>query len=122
MNGIPLLSLIVWLPTLGALLLLLPMSGQAAKRFAFVWSLLVFVLSLPLIPGIGSYDAANPGLQLQERLSWIPSFGIDYALGVDGISVWLVLLTTFLTPITILSTWDSINTHPKAFEAFMLLL
>ncbi len=122
MNGLPLLSLILWLPTVGALLMLAPISGAAAKRLAFGWSLLVFLLSLVLIPGLGFLDPANAGLQLVELTPWIPSFGIQYYLGIDGISVWLVLLTTFLTPITILSTWDSIGTRPKAFEAFMLLL
>jgi NADH-quinone oxidoreductase subunit M len=119
-----LLSLIVWLPLVGAAaLLLIPgLSDRAAKRLAFVWSLLVFVASLPLIPGIGMYNSAQAGLQLVERAPWIGSVGVDYFLGIDGISIWLVLLTTFLTPITILSTFDSINTRVRAFEAFMLAL
>jgi NADH-quinone oxidoreductase subunit M len=87
-----------------------------------VWSLVVFVLSLPLIPGLGFYDANNAGLQLVERVSWIGAFGVDYYLAIDGISLWLVLLTTFLTPITILSTFDSVHTRVRAFEAFMLAL
>lgn len=119
-----LLSLIVWLPLVGALaLLVLPgLSDRNAKRLAFVWSLVVFVASLPLIPGLGMYDPGNPGLQLVERVPWIAAFGVDYFLAIDGISLWLVLLTTFLTPITILSTFDSINTRVRAFEAFMLAL
>lgn len=118
-----LLSLIVWLPLVGsALLLLLRLSDRAAKRFAFVWSLVVFVVSLPLIPGIGLYDPASAGLQLVERVDWISSLGVQYFLGIDGISLWLVLLTTFLTPITILSTFDSINTRVRPFQAFMLAL
>jgi NADH-quinone oxidoreductase subunit M len=119
-----LLSLIVWLPLVGALLLLLApgLSDRAAKRLAFVWSLAVFVVSLPLVPGLGLYDPGDPGLQLVERVPWIAAFGVDYFLAIDGISLWLVLLTTFLTPITILSTFDSINTRVRAFEAFMLAL
>lgn len=118
-----LLSLIVWLPLVGALVLLLaPVSDRTAKRLALVWSLAVFVVSLPLVPGLGVFDPANPELQLVERFSWIGAFGIDYHLGIDGISVWLVLLTTFLTPITILSTFDSVHTRVRAFEAFMLAL
>ncbi|MBV9790357.1 MAG: NADH-quinone oxidoreductase subunit M, partial [Chloroflexi bacterium] len=119
-----LLSLIVWLPLVGALaLLVIPgLSDQGAKRLAFVWSLVVFVVSLPLIPGLGMYDPANPGLQLVERVPWIDAFGVDYYLAIDGISLWLVLLTTFLTPITILSTFDTISTRVRAFQAFMLAL
>lgn len=125
-----LLSLIVWLPLVGALaLLLIPnMSDATAKRFAFGWSLGVFAASLPLIPGLGNalgfagYNPSDPGLQLVERVAWIPSFGVDYYLAIDGISIWLVLLTTFLTPITILSTFDSVGTRARAFEAFMLAL
>ncbi|HSH80893.1 MAG TPA: NADH-quinone oxidoreductase subunit M [Herpetosiphonaceae bacterium] len=122
MTNFPLLSLVLWMPAVGALLLLAPMSDALAKRFAFGWSALVFLASLPLIPGLGFFDPTVATLQLQERLRWIPAFGIDYFLGIDGISIWLVMLTTFLTPITILSTWDSIGTRVKAFQAFMLLL
>ncbi len=122
MNGIPLLSLILWLPAVGAVLLLAPLSASTSKRLAFVWSLLVFLISLALIPGLGFFDSGQAALQLVERAAWIPSFGVDYSLGIDGISLWLVLLTTFLTPITILSTWDSVSTRVRSFEAFMLLL
>ena len=120
MNG--LLSLLLWLPTIGALLMLAPLTDRLAKRLAFVWSALVFVLSLALLPGLGTFDPNVPGLQLQERFAWIPSFGVQYALGIDGISIWLVLLTTLLTPIVILSAWDSIGTRVRSFFAFMLLL
>jgi NADH-quinone oxidoreductase subunit M len=122
MNGLPLLSVILWLPAIGALLMLAPVGDRAAKWLAFGWSVLVFLVSLLLVPGLGSFDPGNPNLQLIERLPWIPSFGIEYLLGIDGISIWLVLLTTLLTPITILSTFDSIHTRVRAFQAFLLLL
>ncbi len=122
MNGIPLLSLVLWLPTLGALLMLAPLAAGAARRLAFGVSALVFLISLALIPGLGMFDPGAAALQAQERVSWIPAFGIEYFLGIDGISIWLVLLTTFLTPIVILSAFDSINTRVRAFLAFMLLL
>jgi NADH-quinone oxidoreductase subunit M len=121
-----LLSLIVWLPLLGAVvLLLLPRLNDAkAKWFAFFWSLGVFAASLPLIPGLGVFDPNVPGLQpnLTEQVSWIRTFGVEYHLGIDGISVWLVLLTTFLTPITILSTLNAEPKRVRAFEAFFLAL
>jgi NADH-quinone oxidoreductase subunit M len=122
MAGFPLLSLIVWLPTLGALVLLAPMGADAAKRWAFFWSLLVFVISLALVPGLGFYNAADAGLQLQERVNWIPAFSTQYFLGVDGLSVWLVLLTTLMTPLALLSSWNTIGTRIRAFLAFMLML
>ncbi len=118
----PILSLVLWLPVIGALLMLLPLRAGVAKAVALGASLVVFVASLALVPGLGVYDAAQPGLQLVERLAWIPSFGIQYQLGIDGIALWLVLLTTFLTPITILSTWDSVHNRERAFLGFMLLL
>ncbi len=119
-----LLSVIVWLPLLGALILLFApgISDHAAKRVALIWSLVVFAASLPLIPGFGFFDPSRAQLQLIERVPWIGAFGVDYHLAVDGISLWLVLLTTFLTPIVILSTFDSVNTRVRAFEAFMLAL
>jgi NADH-quinone oxidoreductase subunit M len=122
MSGFPLLSLIVWLPTLGALALLLPMGAESAKRFAVGWSLLTFAVSLLLVPGVGFYNAADAALQMQERVPWIPAFGVEYFLGVDGLSVWLVLLTTLMTPLALLSTQNTIGTRVRAFLAFMLLL
>lgn len=122
MAGFPLLSLIVWLPTLGALALMVPMGADTAKRVAFFWSLLVFVISLALIPGLGFYNAADAGLQLQERLNWISGFNVQYFLGVDGLSIWLVLLTTLMTPVALAASWNGIGTRVRAFLAFMLLL
>jgi NADH-quinone oxidoreductase subunit M len=122
MNGLPLLSLVLWLPAVGALLMLAPLNDGLARRLAFGWSLLVFLVSLTLVPGLGAFNPNTAELQLQERFSWIPAFGVSYALGIDGISIWLVLLTTFLTPIVLLSTWDSIHKRVRAFLAFMLLL
>ncbi len=118
-----LLSLITWLPLIGALVVLfVPFSDVSAKRFAVGWSAVVFAISLLLLPGLGFYDPANAGLQLVERVPWIRTFGVDYHLAIDGISLWLVLLTTFLTPITILSTFDAVQTRVRSFQAFMLAL
>jgi NADH-quinone oxidoreductase subunit M len=125
-----LLSLILWLPLVGALVLLFVpwITDVTAKRVALGWSLGVFVASLPLVPGLGNllgfagYDPHVAELQLVERFTWIETFGVEYHLGIDGISIWLVLLTTFLTPITLLSTFDSVTTRSRAFMAFMLAL
>ena len=68
------------------------------------------------------FDPALPGMQLRERVAWISSFGIFYHIGVDGISLPLVLLTTFLSPLALLGAWQSITTRVKEFVIFMLLL
>lgn len=92
-------------------------------RFTRVVSLslssLHFVLSLAVLL---RFDSSSAALQLVEKFTWMPSVGISYFVGIDGISLWLVLLTTFLTPITILGSWTSIETKVKGFHASMFLL
>ena len=68
------------------------------------------------------FDPTSADFQMVERVAWIPAFGIDYAVGVDGISLFLVVLTGFLTPIALLSTWQSVHKKVKAFCFFMLAL
>lgn len=125
MNG-SLLSIIVWLPTLGALaLLLVPREREGLHRqVALAVSGITFLIScmLPLgFDGSLSGGVAAP-MQFVHDVAWIPSWGINYTIGIDGISLWLVMLTTFITPITIWSTWDSVHKHIRAFQMMMLLL
>jgi NADH-quinone oxidoreductase subunit M len=82
-------------------------------------SLVTFVLSLLLW---WYFDAASAEYQFVERHAWLPDFGISYHLGVDGISLLLVVLTTFLTPIALLCSWDSIQQRVREFSFFMLVL
>jgi NADH-quinone oxidoreductase subunit M len=119
--GFPLLSIVLWLPTIGALLLLLvPRDNLAAQRgLALLVALATFGASLPFY---FAFDFANPGFQFADLLAWIPSWGINYSVSLDGVSLWLVLLTTFLTPITLISTWDSVHKDFRSFQALMLLL
>ena len=115
-----LLTAITFLPTLGAVALLL-LDGRDERRLrlvAFWVSAATFVVSLGLWIGFES----KAGMQFEERVAWIPSSGISYHLGVDGISLLLVLLTTFLTPLCILSAWTQITTRVKEFLIAMLLL
>jgi NADH-quinone oxidoreductase subunit M len=116
-----LLTVVVFLPTLGALLIsALPREGQElTKRAAFAVTLVTFVLSLPLY---GRFDATNAGYQFVEQRAWMPSLGISYHVGIDGISLLLVLLTTFLMPLTLLSAWHAIQARWKEFAITMLLL
>src|SRR5499425_3176551 len=118
---LPLLSSVLFLPLFGAIVL----SGWSREHAnALRWGALVvmfmtFAVSLALYP---LFDPTLPGMQLSERVPWISSLGIFYHLGVDGISLPLVLLTTFLSPIALLWAWQSIHTQVKEFAMFMLLL
>jgi NADH-quinone oxidoreductase subunit M len=116
-----LLSLVTLLPLAGALVLaLLPARPAALPRWvALGLSLVVFILSCVVWV---RFDADLPSFQFQEQLAWIPQFGISYHIGVDGISLLLVLLTTLLIPVVILASWTSIDTHVRGFHIALLLL
>jgi len=116
-----LLTAITFLPTLFALMLLLIPSTQPRliRSAALFFSLLVFALSGFLL---SQFNPATAALQFVERIPWVPELGISYFLGIDGISIWLVLLTTFLTPIIVLGSWTSIAERVKAFHVSLLLL
>jgi NADH-quinone oxidoreductase subunit M len=116
-----LLSTLVWLPTLGAaaLLLLDRRDTRRLRQVALTVSAATFVVSLLLWVG---FDRARPGMQFVEQRAWIPGAGIGYHLGVDGISLLLVLLTTFLAPLCILSAWTQITSRVKEFLVAMCLL
>ena len=120
----PLLTSIVFLPLAGAVLLLL-VGGRdgerddLVRRLALGVSLAVFLLTLVLWAG---FDPASAEYQFQEDHEWIPRFGIAYHLGVDGISLFLVVLTGFLTPLALLGSWASVKTKVAAFSFFMLAL
>ncbi len=124
--GFPLLSIIVWLPALGALLLLLVprTNDELSRRASLGVSTLTFAIScaLPALFNPALPEAAAPAMQFVDQIDWIPSWGISYNVGLDGVSLWLVLLTTFITPITVLSTWDSVHKQVRAFQILMLLL
>ncbi len=119
-----LLSLIVFLPLAGALLVLLVPNREDSgapliRQLGLVISLVAFFLTLLLW---ARFQAASADFQFVERAAWIPAFGIEYHLGVDGISLLLVVLTGFLTPISLLSSWESIGKKVKEFTFFVLAL
>ena len=116
-----LLTVITFLPALGALLIVaLPRDRELLVKGASVTvTVLTFVVSLPLY---FRWNAASAGYQFTEHHAWMPSLGISYHIGVDGLSVLLVLLTTFLTPLTVLSAWHAIESRWKEFAITMLLL
>jgi len=118
-DGFPILSIIVFLPLVGALLVsLLPAS--AARPVALGAALLTWIASLLLVVG---FSAGRGGLfQFTEELSWIPMFGIEYKLGVDGLSLLMVVLTTTLSWISILASFRPIQTRIKSYMASFLIL
>src|SRR5262245_4489716 len=114
-----LLTTIVFLPAVFALIMAIWPNERSLRPLALGLSLIEFVLSLKILR---DFDAATPALQMVEKHMWIERFGIQYFLGLDGISLWLVLLTTFLTPIIILASWTSIENRAKGFHACLFLL
>ena len=119
----PILTSLIALPIAGALLLLFvrddERSAPLARNIALVVSLLVFAETVLLW---SRFDAASGEFQFIERHAWIPAFGISYFVGVDGISLWLLVLTGFLTPLALLSSWESVQKKTKTFCIFVLLL
>src|SRR5437870_1618358 len=116
-----LLNLVLALPLAGFLIvLLMPREKpQVIRGVALVIALLTFVLSIGLATGLCS-DV--PGAQFSTDVIWIPSPEIHYHVGIDGLSLWLVLLSTLLTPICVLISWRFIEKRVKEFYAFLLLL
>jgi NADH-quinone oxidoreductase subunit M len=123
MNLSSILSWVTFIPVLGVLaLMFVPKDRRNLLRWiAVLASMAAFVLSLVML---SQFDQTNASLQMVERLPWFQIAGmqIDYYLGVDGLSILLVLLTTFLTPISIISTWSAVEERVKEFLIFFLLL
>jgi NADH-quinone oxidoreductase subunit M len=115
------LSVLIFLPLLGAAALLILRGDDHVwiRRLAITVSLSEFALSLFLIP---KFESALSGYQLEELHSWISFPPIGYHIGVDGISLFLVLLTTLLTPVAMLASWKSINERVKGFFVSLLVL
>jgi len=120
MSGLPVLSLVVFSPLIGVLaIILVPRDNPRAIRWiALLASLGSLAFSLLLL----GYQIAGPEFQYREDLSWISAFGMRYTLGVDGLSLVLVLLTTVLSVVSIFYSWDPIQTRVKEYYATMLLL
>ena len=117
----PLLTTLILLPLLGAAMLaFVPAEQKMAHRMiGAVISALVFALSIPLLT---AFDAAAAGYQFVEELAWIPSIGAGWRLGLDGISLWIVLLTTFLTPLILIGAHKAIDDRVREFVISMLVL
>jgi NADH-quinone oxidoreductase subunit M len=117
-----LLSIVIFLPLLAFLIALaLPKDNHNLVRmFSLVASIVIFLVSLGLI---GTVWSTTPGkFALETNEMWVQTPAISYHIGLDGISVWLVILSTLLTPLCVLVSWNSIDKHIKQFYAFLLLL
>ena len=124
MQDWPLLSLVIFLPLVGvAFILLIRGEGEVQNRnvrnVALWTSLATFALSILLWT---NFDTTTSAFQFEEEMPWIPGFDINYHLGVDGISVFFVLLSTLLTPICVLASWETIQKHVKEYMISFLVL
>ena len=124
-STLPLLSILTFLPAVGALMLLIFLRGEGkdinrnAKLLALWVSLFTFAASLILW---FQFDRSQAGLQFVQKVDWLPLLNIHYKVGVDGISMLFVLLSTLITPLAILSSWDAVNKSVRDYMIAFLLL
>jgi NADH-quinone oxidoreductase subunit M len=124
MAGWPILSVVTFLPLVGALFCLLVQGPQEAvdrncRSAALITSLASFLVSLLLWL---HFDPTKAGFQFEEKLAWIPALNIGYHMGIDGISLFFVLLSTLLTPICILASWEAVQSRVKEYMVAFLIL
>jgi NADH-quinone oxidoreductase subunit M len=120
--GIPLLSLVIWAPIVAGIVVMVTGSdrnAQTARWLALIGSVLGLLVALPLW---SQFDASAHGFQLQEQHPWIETFNIQYHLGIDGISLLLILLNSFTTVLVVLAGWKVIETRVAQYMAAFLLL
>jgi len=122
MTGLPLLSLAIWIPIAAGVLVLATGSDRnagAARLIALAGAVLGFLVTLPLWTG---YDALDGGFQFAEFVPWIESFNVNYHLGIDGISLLLILLNSFTTVLVVIAGWEVIQSRVAQYLAAFLFL
>ncbi|HZB57472.1 MAG TPA: NADH-quinone oxidoreductase subunit M [Reyranella sp.] len=124
MTSWPILSLVTFLPLVGAFFCLIVNGPKEAverncRSIAIVTSGVTFLISLLLW---ARFDATKAGFQFEEKMDWVPALGIGYHMGIDGISLFFVLLATLLTPICILASWESVHVRVKEYMVAFLVL
>jgi len=120
----PFLTALIVLPLLGVVSLIFinnrdNQKERLIRHVTLIWSVVVFAVTLVMW---AQFDGNSAEFQFPERYRWIPAFGIDYSLGVDGLSLFLIVLTGFLTPLALLSSWESIHGRVRAFSMCILVL
>lgn len=119
---LPLLSLVIWLPILGGVVVLATARESAPMQtrvVSLLFAILTFVISIPLY---SDFETGTAAMQFVENASWIPAFNIHYHLGVDGISMPLILLTTFITVIVVIAGWEVIKYRQSQYMAAFLIM
>ena len=118
---LPILSILIFLPIvgIGILIILDRKRHQALKIATLIISVAEFLVSLPLW---FNFDSGTAAMQFVEHHPWLPAYGVSYYIGIDGFSLLLIMLTTFLTPLCVLATWEDINTRVKEFMVCLLFL
>ncbi|MDE3011534.1 MAG: NADH-quinone oxidoreductase subunit M [Pseudomonadota bacterium] len=122
MTSTPYLSLSIWVPIIAGLLVLALGSGNRAplaRALALAGSIAGFLVTIPLYTG---FDPALATMQFSEYASWIPAFHVNYHLGIDGISLWFVLLNSFMTILVVLAGWEVIEDRPAQYLAAFLIM
>jgi NADH-quinone oxidoreductase subunit M len=120
----PILSVVTFLPLVGALFCLVVQGPKEAvdrncRSAAMITSLVTFLVSLLLWV---HFDPTKAGFQFEEKVAWIPALNIGYHMGIDGISLFFVLLSTLLTPICVLASWEAVQTRVKEYMVAFLVL
>jgi NADH-quinone oxidoreductase subunit M len=118
----PLLSLAIWLPIVFGVLVFAVGSDEnpgLVRKLSLVGSIVSFLVTLPLLSG---FDNAAHGMQFAEKMAWIERFNINYVLGIDGISLWFVLLTAFITVIVVIAGWEVIERRVAQYMGAFLIL
>ena len=118
---LPLLSTLIWLPIAGGILVLVVGDAriQIGRWLSLIVALITFVLSVPLFT---TFDTSTHLMQFEESRPWIETFSAQYHLGVDGISMPLIILTTFLTALIVIAGWDTIRKRPAQYFAAFLII
>ena len=109
MHSLPILSLAIWTPIIVGILVLAignDSNPGPSRWLALIGSIVGLIVTIPLITG---FDNSSAALQFEEKAVWIDRFNISYHLGVDGLSMWFVVLTALITVVTIISAWEVIT-------------
>jgi NADH-quinone oxidoreductase subunit M len=114
----PVLSVLIFFPVAGCLVLSVIRGDRAVRIFTLIWGILELLLALPLL----RFDLSQTGYQFIEKVAWVPQWGLAYYLGLDGISLLMVLLTVLLLPLCVLCSWSYISQRIKEFHFSLLLM